>query len=80
VQRRPSPQVKVITRLWQNCNERLAILLQFLVLVDHDLVHEFFEGEQLRKSTNAAAVCSEDTDQKMHLVVKSLRIYPTQAA
>jgi len=58
----------------------LAILLQFLVLVNHDLVHKFFDDEQLGKSTNAAAVWSEDTNQKLHPVVKSLRLYPMQAA
>jgi len=42
----------------------MAILLEFLVLVEHHLVHEFFEDEQLRESTNAAAVCSEITSQK----------------
>jgi len=70
----------MITRLWQNCNERLAILLQFLVFVDHDLMHKFFDDEQLRKSTNPAAVCSEDKNQKLHPVVELLRLYPMQAA
>jgi len=70
----------MITRLWQSCKERLTILLQFLVLVDHDLVHNFFDDQQLGQSTNAAAVCSEVTNQKLHLVDKSLRLYPMQAA
>ena len=70
----------MITRLWQTCNERLAILLQFLVLVDHDLVHKFLDDEQLGKSTNAAAVCSEDTNQNLHLAVELLKTYPMQAA
>jgi len=45
----------------------LAILPEFLVLVDHDLVHKFFDDKQLRKSTNAAAICSEATCQKICL-------------
>jgi len=70
----------MITRPWQSCKERLAILLQFLVLVDDDLVHNLFEDEQLGESANATAVCSDVTNQKLHLVVKSLRLYPMQAA
>jgi len=58
-------QVKVITWLWQSSKQWLALLLQFLVLVDHHLVHDFFDDEQRRKSTNAAAICSEITSQKL---------------
>jgi len=62
----------MITRLWNGCKERLAILLQFLVLVDHNLVHKFFDDEQLGKSANAAAICSEVTNQQFYPVGKSL--------
>jgi len=70
----------VIARLWQTSEERLAILLQFLVLVDHDLVHNFFDDQQLGQSTNPAAVCSEVTNQKFYPVGELLRLYPMQAA
>ena len=70
----------MITRLWQSSEEWLAILFQFLVLVDHDLVHKFFDDKQLRKSTNAAAVCSEVTNQELYAAVKLLRLHPVQAA
>ena len=72
----------MITWLWQASEERLAILLQFLVLVDHDLVHEFFEDEQLGESTNAAAVCSEITSQyvRQPILLKVLKIYPMRVA
>jgi len=58
----------------------LAILLQFLVLFDHDFVHKFFDEQQLGQSADAATVCSEVTNQRLHPVVKSLKIHPTQAA
>jgi len=70
----------MITRLWQASEKRLAILLEFLVLVDHDLVHKLFEDEQLRESANAAAVCSEVMSQKPYPPAKSLRIYPVKVA
>jgi len=50
-------QIKVIARLWKASKEWLAILLPFRVLLDHDLVHDVFENEQLRKSANAATIC-----------------------
>jgi len=67
----------VITWLWQASEEWLAILLQFLVLIDHDLVHEFFEDEQLGESTNAAAVCSEITSQKYVRQPILLKVFET---
>jgi len=70
----------MIARLWQASEEWLAILPQFLVLVEHDFVHEFFDDEQLGESTNAATVCSDVRNQKLHPEVKSLRLYPMQAA
>jgi len=70
----------VITRLWQASEERFSALLQFLVLVDHDLVHKFFEDEQLRKSTNAATVYSEVTSQNYVYELVPLRLYPMQVA
>ena len=70
----------MIARLWHASEERFAVLLQFLVLIDHDLVHKCFDEEQLGKSTNAATICAELTNQKLHPVVKSLKLYPMQAA
>ena len=40
-------QIKVIARLWKASKEWLAILLPFRVLLDHHLVHDVFENEQL---------------------------------
>jgi len=51
----------MITRLWEASEQRLAILFQYLVLVNHYPVHEFLDDEQLGESTNAAAVSSEVT-------------------
>ena len=65
----------MITRLWKASEEWLAILLEFLVLVDHDLVHKFFEDEQLGESANAAAVCSEVTSQEPYPLANIIKTF-----
>jgi len=68
-----------MTWLWRASKQWSAILLQFLVLIDHHLVHQFFDNEEPRKSTNPAAVCSEVACQKYLPELIALKYLPNES-